>query len=336
MSRALSQRKPASIDRTEVAVSTAAPEPAYSNAAMQELLQGIPETGRSFADSDKWLNAQPFPTEAWESSFGDGALVAGPVDAVRNGLGQARSALTEAAARTGIFRTGMDNRFPGPGADKTAYLTEQEQAQEYFSQRLEAARAYLREQGLEGTITAKLVTADIVNLAGQSPVEHGEWQLMMVPHAKGARVPKEIDPKKAPGLFDEKRLDAFVRERGAKTPGSPILRSQDNPLFLGRLNYGTAGSGMYTRVPDYAEIGGHKYNTREVEMMATASEKQVRAAIDTMYTQQSRPYSVDGVCHQGAALVGEQLGLDPNKVGAKIDSSWATNLKYGPKGKNGS
>ena len=94
MSRALSQRKPASIDRTEVAASTAAPEPAYSNAAMQELLQGIPETGRSFADSDKSLNAQPFPTEAWESSFGDGALVAGPVDAVRNGLGQARSALT--------------------------------------------------------------------------------------------------------------------------------------------------------------------------------------------------------------------------------------------------
>ncbi len=291
-------------------------KPAPSNAALQELLRAMVQR---------------------EGAMGAGgqAQDTNPLMGILKHVGKVRAGVKQAAEQSGAFRVGMDNRFPGPGADRTAYISKEAAAQEYFGQRLEAARAFLREQGKEGTISAKLVTADIVNLAGQSPVEHAEWQLMLVPTVSGQRVGKEIDPKRAPGMFDEKRLDSYVREQGARSPGSPILRSEDNPLFLGRLNYGTAGSGMYNRVPDYAEIGGHKFNTREVEMIATASEEQIRSAISAMYSQQSRPYSVDGVCHQGAVLVGEKLGLDPGKVGTKIDSAWATNLKYGATGRNG-
>lgn len=243
-------------------------------------------------------------------------------------------AAREGAARTGLFRLGMDNRFPGPGADTTAFLSEREEAQAYFDRRLAAARAYLQERGMEGTIAAKLVTADIVNLAGGSPVEHAEWQMHLVPNP-GRAVDGRIDPKRAPGMFDERRLEEFVRSQGARSEGSEILRSEDHPLFLGRLNYGTAGSGMYTKVPDYAEIGGHRYDTREVELMTTTDPEQVKASIDAMYAQQGRPYAVDGVCHQGAALVGQMLGLDPAEVASRVQASWATRLKFGRTGRDG-
>lgn len=263
-------------------------------------------------------------------------------DAAGNALGSAGSlageVLTnarEAAASASMFRLGMDNRYPGPGADKTAYLSEAEAAHGYFDERKAAAEAYLAERGLNGTIVAKMVTADILNLGGGSPVEHAEWQLHMVPHEGEAPVQGEFDPANAPGRFDENELQAFVEAEGAKTEGSPILRSPDNPLFLGRLNYGTAGSGMYTQVPDYAEIGGHQYDTREVEMMTTVTTDQVSAAIDAMYDQQSRPYLGDGVCHQGAALAGQAFGLDPKDVASKVQSAWATRLKFGRTGKDG-
>ncbi len=51
-------------------------------------------------------------------------------------------------------------------------------------------------------------------------------------------------------------------------------------------------------------------------------------------TKQPGAYSTNGVCHQGAVLVADALGLDPVKDAARqIDSLWATRLKFGREGR---
>ncbi|MDP3504903.1 MAG: hypothetical protein Q8S33_31490 [Myxococcales bacterium] len=254
----------------------------------------------------------------------------------------ARNAIKETAAQHGLFRVGMDNASPASNADATAYLTDKVQAKAHFDQRLEGAQKFLADRGMKGEVVAKLVTADIVNVGGMSPVEHAEWQFFLVPKAGGETwksdsnglLQRGASKTPPPGMLDEKKLTEWVQSQGVKSEGSAFLRSSDNPLFLGRLNYGTAGSGMYTKVPDYAEVGGHKYDTRQVEGLAVTTPGKVRAAIDAMYTKQPGAYSTNGVCHQGAVLVADALGLDPVKDAARhIDSLWASRLKFGRAGR---
>jgi len=256
--------------------------------------------------------------------------------------GQAMKQAQQVAAERGLFRVGMDNASPTTNADKTAYLKDKGEAKAHFDQRLDEAQKFLAARGLKGEVVAKLVTADIVNVAGMSPVEHAEWQFFLVPKAGGETWKPEANgllqrgasKTSQPGLLDEKKLTEWVQSQGVKSEGSAFLRSSDNPLFLGRLNYGTAGSGMYTKVPDYAEVGGHRYDTRQVEGLAVTTPGKVRAAIDAMYTKQPGAYSTNGVCHQGAVLVADALGLDPVKDAARqIDSLWATRLKFGREGR---
>jgi hypothetical protein len=248
----------------------------------------------------------------------------------------------QVAAERGLFRVGMDNANPTSNADATAYIKDKKAALAHFDTRLAEAKSFLAKQGLEGEVVAKLVTADIVNVAGMDPVEHAEWQFFLVPKKAGEtwktdengmlQNGKSKTPPK--GLLDENKLTEWVKQRGAKSEGSSFLRSADNPLFLGRLNYGTAGSGMYTKVPDYAEVGGHAYDTRSVEGLALTTPEKARAAITAMYTKQPGAYGTNGVCHQGAVLVADALGLDPVKDAARhIDSLWASRFKFGREGR---
>ncbi|MDX2010484.1 MAG: hypothetical protein SFW67_09855 [Myxococcaceae bacterium] len=280
----------------------------------------------------------PAPGGGWKPK----AVVRQAAQHLQQQAAQAQRQAQQFAAQTGLFRVGMDNANPTSNADATAFVKDKASAHAHVDARLEKAQAFLTERGLEGQVVAKLVTADIVNVAGMDPVEHAEWQFFLVPKPKDGAFPaaenglvqRGKSKERLPGLLDEKALTAWVEAQGVRSEGSSFLRSSDNPLFLGRLNYGTAGSGLYTKVPDYAEVGGHRYDTRAVEGVALSSPEKLHAAVDALYTKHPGAYGTNGVCHQGAVLVAEALGLDPVKDAARhIDSLWASRFKFGRLGR---
>ncbi len=123
-------------------------------------------------------------------------------------------------------------------------------------------------------------------------------------------------------------MTAWVKKETNHDPAL-LLRSKDNPLFLGRLNLGEGGAGMYANTPEYAEVGGQKFNTRHLESMVLDSPDQVHKAVDNFYQKLPGEWGDYGVCHQGVVATAESFGLDKAKFAQEINGLWLTRLKFG-------
>jgi hypothetical protein len=207
----------------------------------------------------------------------------------------------------------------------------------FFDERLAQANAFLRQHGLEGQVVAKLVKANQITVAGHAVVEHAEWQFFLVPKADLKKVRTDADgaifvggrPPALPGLLDEGRMTDWVKE---KTGAKGLLRSDHNPLFLGRLNLGDGGMGIYKRVPEFAELGGQQYSSRHVAGLVVVDRAKVHKAIDAGYAQLPGEWGKNGTCQQGAIVTATSLGLDEGRVAKEINGLWLTRLRFGRKG----
>jgi len=253
-----------------------------------------------------------------------------PVGLLNKIAGSTTSLLPTASGSTRVGAGNVTTRPLPRGAFKRTY----DEAERAFLDRLAAARAFLKKKGLEGVIVAKMVTADLWRSHGSSQAEHVEWQFFLVPLAKGKQ-PKKTGPWHAAtsGLLNENRLMAWLKKQGLGSSDAPFLRSEDNPLFLGRAAFGHQGSGLYTAVPDYAEVGGNRHGAREVEAIAVATPAGALKAIGALYDSHRRGYAKDGTCHQAAAVVGRTLGYEPHQIARKIQGMWGTRLLYGREGR---
>jgi hypothetical protein len=195
----------------------------------------------------------------------------------------------QALADSELLRTQMDN-ISGPQGMKvgTSFDTPA-QSKAFSDQRLQKAEKSLKERGIEGQVVAKMVTCDMIAVDRHAAVEHAEWQFFLVPKNDAAKTKTDANavafigdenrPKLA-GLMDENKMTDWVKKATGQTG---LLRSQDNPLFFGRLNQGESGMGIYKAVPEYAEVGGQKYNPRHLESMVLVSPDKVRISIDAVY-----------------------------------------------------
>jgi hypothetical protein len=254
--------------------------------------------------------------------------------------GKAVKQLMQAASDTGLLRTNMDNISGPEGMKVGKSFDTPEQSKAFFDQRLKKAEAFLKARGMEGQVVAKMVSADMITVGGHAAVEHAEWQFFMVPKSDAAKAKPESNgllfigdknQPKLPGLLDEKKMTSWVKEQTG-APADKLLRSKDNPLFLGRLNLGEGGAGLYTNTPEYAEVGGQKFKTRHLESMVLVSPERVRKAVDDIYAKLPGEWGQHGTCQQGVMATAESFGLDKNKFAKEINGLWLTRLKFGRTG----
>ncbi len=254
--------------------------------------------------------------------------------------GKAVKQLMQAASDTGLLRTNMDN-VSGPAGMKVGKSFDTpEQSKAFFDQRLKKAEAFLKARGMEGQVVAKMVSADMITVGGHAAVEHAEWQFFMVPKTDAAKAKPDSNgllfigdknQPKLPGLLDEKKMTSWIKEQTG-APADKLLRSKDNPLFLGRLNLGEGGAGLYTNTPEYAEVGGQKFKTRHLESMVLVSPERVKKAVDDVYTKLPGEWGQHGTCQQGVVATAESFGLDKSKFAKEINGLWLTRLKFGRTG----
>jgi hypothetical protein len=183
-----------------------------------------------------------------------------------------------------------------------------------------------------------MVTADMITVAGVDVIEHAEWQFFLLPEGDLADAP--VDDRgllflgrgakpELPGLLDEARMTEWVK---AQTGQAGLLRCSANPLFLGRLNNGEGGMGIFTGVPEYGELGGQRYRTRELIGMAALSPERVRAAIRAGHERLPGGWGEHGVCHQGFTITADALGFEVPRVAHEVHGLWLTRLRYGRTG----
>ena len=245
--------------------------------------------------------------------------------------------LQRTLADTGLLRTNVDNVSGATGMKVGRSLDTAAEGKAFFEQRHAAASTFLRKHGLQGQVVAKLVKADQITVAGHAAVQHAEWQFFLVPtvDVKKARVGSAGTvflggrPPELPGLLDERRLTEWVKQ---KTGVTGVLRSEHNPLFLGRLNLGEGGMGVYKAVPEFAEFGAQKYDSRKVVGLVVVDSHRVRAAIDAGYARLPGEWGQSGTCQQGVMVTARSLGLDEDRVARQINGLWLTRLKFGRTG----
>lgn len=207
---------------------------------------------------------------------------------------------------TGLLRRSMDNRSGEAGLRVGSSFETAEQSVRFFDDRLRAAEAYLQERGLRGRVVGKMVSADMITVAGVDVIEHVEWQFFLLPETDAAQA--QADDRgvvflgrgphpELPGLLDEERMTSWVK---AQTGQEGLLRCSANPLFLGRLNNGEGGMGIFQGVPEYAEVGGQRYRTRDVLGLALLDPERVRGAIRAAHERLPGDWGKHGVCHQGS------------------------------------
>jgi hypothetical protein len=250
----------------------------------------------------------------------------------------AKKVAGQALADSGLLRTQMDNISGPQGMKVGKSFDTAQQSKAFFDQRLQKAEKFLKERGIEGQVVAKMVTCDMITVGGHAAVEHAEWQFFLVPKndaaktktdANGVAFVGDKNQPKLTGLMDENAMTNWVKKETGQTG---LLRSQDNPLFLGRLNLGEGGMGIYKAVPEYAEVGGQKYDTRHLESMVLVSPDKVRSSIDTVYKKLPGEWGEHGTCQQGVVATAESFGMDKGKVSKFINGLWLTRLKFGRTG----
>jgi hypothetical protein len=245
--------------------------------------------------------------------------------------------LLRTAADSGLLRTNVDNISGGPGMKVGRSFDTVAEGKAFFDQRLAGATTFLRKHGLEGQVVAKLVKADQITVAGHAAVQHAEWQFFLVPKTDINKVRAGAAgtifvggrPPALPGLLDERRLTEWVKH---KTGATGILRSEHNPLFLGRLNLGEGGMGVYKAVPEFAELGAQKYDSRHVVGLVVVDARKVHKAIDAGYAQLPGEWGESGTCQQGVMVTARSLGIDEDRVARELNGLWLTRLKFGRTG----
>jgi hypothetical protein len=248
--------------------------------------------------------------------------------------------VTKFADDTGLFRTAMDNLNGPDGMKIGRSFDTAEQSKAYFDERLQGAKKFLAERGLEGQVVAKLVSADMVTVAGQVAVEHAEWQFFLVPKSDAQKSKPDStgllfvgsqNRIELPGLLEEAAMTSWVKRETGQSQNH-LLRSSENPLFLGRLNLGEGGMGIFPAVPEYAEVGGQRRDSRRLEGMVLVSPEQVKKTVDEVYLKLPGEWGDFGTCQQGAIATAESLGLDKVKVAHELKGLWITRAKYGRTG----
>lgn len=259
----------------------------------------------------------------------------GPSDLLHTAGARFRRFLSD----TGMLRREPDN-VSGPGGSVIGRSFDSaEESIACFDERLGSARAFLAARHQEGHVIGKLVTSDLWTVAGRDVVEHAEWQFFLVPKADAERArPDERGlvflgrgpHPKLPGLLDERTMTDWVK---GELRVSGLLRSRDNPLFLGRLNLGEGGMGVFDGVPEYAEVDGQRFRTREVLGAMLLSPERVRAAIEEGHRRLPGEWGEHGTCQQGSVVTAESFGLGRAEVAHHLHGLWLTRLRYGRAGR---
>lgn len=220
-------------------------------------------------------------------------------------------------AATEYVRLGFDSALPRGGAVGKA-LPDPNSAIASFAARYEKAQEFLDARGMQGRLVAEVITADIATVGG-TVVEHSELHLVLAP----------VDPNTGKTLNAEQR-EEWMRQLYQR-PEHQLVRSKDNPLFLTRLSMGPAGRGAFEAVPAYAEPGGTRYQTREVELAWEVTPSQVKDAIKDVY-RLPEGYAQGAVCHQATIAAARALGQPPERVAKLIAGVQFSRLAFGRTG----
>ena len=212
-------------------------------------------------------------------------------------------------------------------------------AHAYLDARLARATEFLSRRKLQGAVVGKFVTVDLLDVRGRTVAEHSEWQFFLVPRpsnparwreVRDGYIAREEAYAGYPGMLDATTLEDWVRAQGVEVRGM----TEDNPLFLARLQVTRAGTGLFTAVPEYADTGRSHLPVTRVEAQRVTTQETLHAAIDALYSHFPGSYGEQGVCHQAAMVVGRALGLDARKqLAGKISGFGVSEFVYGEDGR---
>ena len=221
----------------------------------------------------------------------------------------------------------------------TPRLRSPAEAHAFVEARLASATAFLSRRKLPGVVVAKFVTSDLVDVRGKTVAEHAEWQFFLVPKPENPGRWREVRDgfiarteaqSSYPGMLNATTLEDWVRAQGVDVRGM----TEDNPLFLGRLQVTRSGTGLFTTVPEYADTGRKHLPATRVEAQVLCTPEKLHGAIDALYARFPGEYGEQGVCHQAAVVVGQALGVNARRhLEDKIAGFSVSSFLYGEDGR---